>query len=182
MSAKYDAYLQEHKRNVQLAMNWMLTHLNLTDDPAMRCKLMHRAETHDDSKYLPDEYEAYDRYFYGDNPTDPETVDAYSKAWLVHIHRNPHHWQYWMLFHDEENIIEPIEMPFEYVVEMIADWWSFSWKADRPGEIFEWAEWRLDQEEIMLHPKTKERVDSILAVLKAALMGADTDGDGVCCS
>ena len=55
----------------------------------------------------------------------PECKDfatsAYSLAWLKHQHRNPHHWQHWILTQDED---EPIilEMPIRHRKEMLADW------------------------------------------------------------
>ncbi|MFR1480703.1 MAG: DUF5662 family protein [Hydrogeniiclostridium mannosilyticum] len=28
-------------------------------------------------------------------------VQAFQRAWLLHIHRNPHHWQHWVLINDD---------------------------------------------------------------------------------
>ena len=43
------------------------------------------------------------------------------KAWLLHIHRNPHHWQYWVLINDNpeegENLIE---MPYNYIIGLVS--------------------------------------------------------------
>lgn len=185
MSARYDSYLHDHKENVRLAMEWMLDNLNLTDDPFVRRDLVEMAEHHDDSKLLPDEYEAYDQYFYDDTPADPSIVNDFNKAFMLHIHRNPHHWQYWLLFHDDDAVIEPIEMPFTYMVEMVADWWSFSWKKGNLFEIFDWYEGRRE-DQIILHSKTRERVESLLTMMRTALAVklyvSDTDGDDVCLS
>ena len=83
---------------------------------------------HDESKNDPDEYNAYDDYFYGKNRSYG-VVMAFKQAWLEHIHRSPHHWQHWVLINDEPEEGEVIlEMPYEYIIEMICDWWSFSWK------------------------------------------------------
>lgn len=31
-----------------------------------------------------------------------------------------------------------IEIPFNYILEMICDWWSFSWASGNLMEIFDW--------------------------------------------
>ena len=59
-----------------------------------------------------------------------------------------------------------VEIPFEYVIEMICDWWSFSWKKGDLNEIFKWYE---DHKGMMLHPETRKLVESILARIKEKL-------------
>ena len=79
-----------------------------------------RALVHDMSKFRPDEWGPYVQYFYGtsveeqlalgayNEPTAAELVKEFQKmvepafnlAWLKHQHRNPHHWQYWVLRED----------------------------------------------------------------------------------
>ncbi len=87
------------------------------------------------SKNTPDEYTPYDNYFYGEQT--PAIIEAFNRAWLMHIHRNPHHWQYWVLINDEpkEGTIL-IEMPYPYIIEMICDWWAFSWIKGDLSEMF----------------------------------------------
>lgn len=65
--------------------------------------LFFRAWTHDLSKFLPDEFFAYAEYFYGGyerGKQPPEVKAAFNYAWLKHIHRNPHHWQHFLLRED----------------------------------------------------------------------------------
>lgn len=71
---------------------------------------------HDMSKFSPDEFIPYARYFY-DNRSDinkgrdstgyykpTDTRDkAFDFAWLLHQKRNRHHWQWWMTPLDESN-------------------------------------------------------------------------------
>ena len=33
-----------------------------------------------------------------------------------------------------------LEMPYDYIIEMICDWWSFSWQSGNLYEIFKWYE------------------------------------------
>ena len=55
----------------------------------------------------------------------------------------PHHWQYWVLINDNPEEGEVlIEMPYNYILEMICDWWAFSWAKGNLNEIFPWYEER----------------------------------------
>ena len=123
--------------------------------------------SHDASKSNPDEYEAYDAYFYVRNKSHA-VVEAFNKAWLLHIHRNPHHWQYWVLNNDDPDEGEVVlEMPFNYIIEMICDWWAFSWQKGDLSEIFSWYDDH--QAYIKLHPKTRQTVEDILWELRDRL-------------
>jgi hypothetical protein len=73
---------------------------------------------HDLSKFLPDEFIPYARYFYGEYPvreskeyyiarnnnvfllTKEDVERAFNLAWLKHQRRNKHHWQWWFLMND----------------------------------------------------------------------------------
>ena len=105
---------------------------------------------HDMSKFLSSEWFPYVETFYGtkerncndcvflwgnqcsfngsgigDGGQTPRCKDfatsAYELAWLKHQHRNPHHWQYWILRQDEDAPLV-LEMPLRYRKEMLADW------------------------------------------------------------
>ena len=164
MSYQYDDYLKSHISNVRKAADWLILHcpdiLSKVDEFRMRCHLA----DHDNSKLSPEEYDPYDAYFYGGNKSHKVVAD-FNYAWLHHIHQNPHHWQYWILTHDDEPE-EILEMPVEYVVEMIADWWSFSWKSGKLDEIFGWYD---KHKNMKLHPKTRKLVEDILTRIKEAL-------------
>ena len=85
-------------------------------------------------KFRPSEFIPYARYFYGNYPDYWEKIKGlctqdikqrFDKAWLLHIHRNPHHWQYWILREDNPVFIgksKIIPMPVKYLKEMLADW------------------------------------------------------------
>ena len=159
MSDKYDDYLEKHIGAVQKAAKWMMEHNigGINDLPdggieAFFCK----AQAHDESKYLVEEYSPYDAYFYGERDEE-----AFDRAWLHHIHHNPHHWQHWLLFEDEnDGRPKPLEMPKIYVLEMIADWWSFSWRSGNLREVFGWYDEHKSR--IILHPRTQTYVESVL--------------------
>ena len=79
--------------------------------------------THDLSKLLPSEFIPYARYFYGKygKSAQEKINQKFDIAWLKHIHRNKHHWQYWVLRKDDGDTI-PLKIPRKYQLEMICDW------------------------------------------------------------
>ena len=166
MSIEYDNYLIKHRENVRKGADW-IRH-NLTDLLSGYEGFYRQIEwEHDRSKDGRAEYDAYDKYFYGGQRTK-EIEEEFNRAWLHHIHRNPHHWQYWVLINDEakEGIIA-LRMPYRYVIEMICDWWAFSWSKDNLYEIFDWYE--NHKGHMMLHEDTRDLVEEILGEIKAKL-------------
>ncbi len=166
MSKEYDLYLEKHKENVRNAFQWLRTNLPelFAGKPGSEWQIDF---DHDYSKSNDDEYEAYDAYFYGGNRSYA-VVQAFKRAWLLHIHRNPHHWQYWVLINDEPDEGETLlEMPYNYIIEMICDWWSFSWAKHDLAEIFNWYDEH--QAYIKLNPRTRETVEDILWKLRGRL-------------
>lgn len=93
-----------------------------------KCGLYKQGLLHDLSKYSPIEFLSGVKYFNGKrSPIDIEKSEkGYSAAWQHHKGRNPHHWEYWI-----DNIgsnaklgnpPDAINMPLDYVLEMICDW------------------------------------------------------------
>lgn len=163
MSEKYNEYLKNHIEGVKKAYIWLEDHFE--DIPRnMGTHAIWMIADHDASKYGPEEYDAYDEYFYGKNKSY-KVVSDFNYAWLHHIHHNPHHWQYWVLKHDDEPE-EALEMPYWYVIEMICDWWSFSFNKGNLMEIFDWYEKHKD---MVLHEKTRKLVEDILDRIKKEL-------------
>ena len=175
----YDDYLNNHKANVTQGFNWLLDNLPSVLTPDKNNDIRHLCEfAHDSSKTSPEEYDAYAEYFYGNNRSYA-VLKAFDEAWLHHIHHNPHHWQHWVLMEDDPKTGttggRALEMPYHYVVEMICDWWSFSWKEENLGGIFDWYDEH--KATMLLHPKTRKTVEDILAKIKAKLIeGGKLDG------
>lgn len=173
MSQQYDEYLHEHISNVNKAWWWMSDHGILPPHMPFEAEAL---TMHDNSKLGEEEYDAYDDYFYGKEGKDEDDISvidsAFDYAWLHHIHNNPHHWQYWVLINDDEGT-KALEMPASYVYEMIADWWSFSWKTGKLTEIFDWYEKHKDK--MVLHPATKILVEEALNKIKAILITQAAD-------
>ena len=87
-----------------------------------KCGLYKRGLTHDLSKYSPTEFINGVKFFTGTkSPHHGEReVYGYSKAWLHHKGHNKHHAEYWQDIRPSGKT-EPIEIPFEYLIEMICD-------------------------------------------------------------
>lgn len=165
MSWEYDNYLQEHIENVQKGFRWMQERLpSFISDEFDYSNILYR---HDNSKRQQKEYSAYDAYFYGGNRSS-QVMSNFDYAWLHHIHHNPHHWQYWVLINDDsEEGTKALDIPYSYIIEMICDWWSFSWKAGNLYEIFDWYEEHKDR--MILATKTRVIIESILDKMKEVL-------------
>ena len=58
-------------------------------------------------------------------------------------------------------------MPHYRIVEMICDWWTFSWKTGNLHEIFDW--YKKHEKRIVFSPKTRETVEDILDGIAAKL-------------
>lgn len=172
MSEEYDRYLSEHVSNVKRSLNWMLDNLPNSREETLAIEeaLLH---DHDYSKYSLSEYDHYDDYFYGER-TDAVKF-AFDHAWLHHIHYNPHHWQYWVLLEDNpENGLpfKALHIPLPFVYEMIADWWSFSWKSGNLFEIFNWyAEHAPNQ---LINSETRAVIENILKKIWDVLIMQET--------
>lgn len=166
MSFQYDQYLTQHRANVKRGYDWLCDNL-----PEIIKDTVHAGYytvyAHDKSKDEPDEYNAYDAYFYGNNRSY-KVVQDYQRAWLLHIHRNPHHWQHWILINDDPKEGEIVlEMSYDYIVEMICDWWAFSWAQEKLDAIFDW--YQEHSKYMKLAPDTRKTVEDILDKIKARL-------------
>jgi hypothetical protein len=130
---------------------------------------------HDLSKLRPDEWQPYKRYFYGKWPKvsemsageksvyfgrTQEVVDAeFDEAWLAHIHRNKHHWQYWVL-REDSGAVKCLPMPHRYVLEMLADWIGAGKAQGYGNNTLDW--YAKNRAKMQMHPTTREWVEDNL--------------------
>lgn len=172
MSYQYDQYLVKHKENVKKGYEWFCTYLPelVKDVPNLEWQVCF---AHDQSKSEPDEYEAYDAYFYGNNKSY-QVMQDYRKAWLLHLHRNPHHWQHWILINDDPKEGEIVlDMPYNYILEMVCDWWAFSWQKGNLYEMFTWYDEH--RKYMKLSDNTCKTVEDILNKIKQKLSEATSE-------
>lgn len=167
MSYEYDQYLEKHITNVTNGYNWIQENLPELFDEIKVNPNQFNGKMHDFSKRYPELYNPYDAYFYG-NERSEEVIQKFKYAWLVHIHNDLHHWQHWVLINDQpEEGIVALDMPNNYILEMICDWWSFSWSKGKLDEIFAW--YGSHRDYMVLSEKTRDTVEYILSKIKAKL-------------
>lgn len=163
MSIEYDEYLKKHESNVRKAYHWIKK--SAPDILKGDIDYSWHIDFHDDTKTIPDEYNAYDEYLFGKKTK--YTEQNYRLARLGHIHRNPHHWQHWVLLTDDMGVIIT-EMPYEYIVEMVCNWWSYSWANDDLFSIFDYYE--KHKSKIKLHKKSRDNLEEILKILEEQII------------
>lgn len=121
---------------------------------------------HDDSKHNDEEFYAYMNKFYPSREyTEEERAKVeteFNRAWLFHIHNNPHHPEYWIIPKNDGNTV--VKMPPEYIVEMILDWDSFR-QDDGTGGAYSYY-YTKDNKEGLLHPNTRELLEKSLEIVK----------------
>jgi hypothetical protein len=124
------------------------------------------------SKFRPDEWGPYVDKFYGgpwpecnygearanfDDRFTQAWVDAnFDEAWLRHQHRNPHHWQHWVLRNDD-GTTRCLPMPLGYIREMVADWTGAGMAIHGKNDVTGW--YAKNREHILLHGETRIWVD-----------------------
>ena len=158
---EYEQYLKEHIDGVKRSYNEIkdiaLTELNLTDNDISFLEDL--INNHDKSKYGEEEWKPYLDYFYPDPVIPSNVVDKnFNYAWLHHIHNNPHHWQYWILKEDEGDI-KLLDIPEIYIIEMLCDWHSFSYK-NPESTANKW--YNDNKDKMLLSDNTKKIIENIL--------------------
>jgi hypothetical protein len=119
---------------------------------------------HDWSKLRPSEWFPYANYFFMNKQKgayfhQPGRDAAFDRAWLFHIHRNPHHWQYWILREDEGGT-KILDMPEKYVKEMVADWMGAGRTQTGKWGVSEW--YAQNRDSIRISAQTRTRVEELL--------------------
>ena len=185
---QYDKYLDKHCGGVEKGYKWICENLldsvyKLLSECAYFEKdsletldeiiSMHDASKLDDiGPYgkLDGEYTAYAEYFYGGEKTD-DVNERFDVAWLHHQHNNPHHWQYWILQKDKDRK-KILDMPAEFIIEMICDHWSFSWNNGDLHEVFNW--YKKNKDKMIMSDKTRERYENFLKLIDDKLDESDS--------
>ena len=177
MGRQYDSYLAKHINGVEDCYNYILIWFkpeqldSILPNLPEKLVLDTQFTMHDSTKRSTEEYAAYDQYFYHDGKGDAKKEDDFSKAWWHHIRHNPHHWQYWVYPDDDGPLdsskLKAVEMEDRYILEMICDWWSFSWASNNLFEVFDWYDSHKDK--MVLGPETRQKVEKLLSALKHIL-------------
>jgi len=133
---------------------------------------------HDWQKFTPTEWSPYVMTFYGgwkygDRPQ--WLKDAFNRAWLHHIHHGgQHHWQHWLLMYDDDKEqYERIEMPDRYRREMLADWRGAGRAITGQDNTDKWYLERRERFKNVLHPNTRQWIEEQLGMKEAGRLLLD---------
>ena len=100
-------------------------HKMLVTKTCFRVGLYRQGILHDLSKYHPVEFIPGGIYYQGTrSPISREKeLNGYSKGWLHHKGRNPHHFEYWIDYTPSSHGVKLVgmKMPKKYVAEMVID-------------------------------------------------------------
>lgn len=124
---------------------------------------------HDLSKFRWRELPHYARNFYGDKGDK----FGFEIAWLRHTGDNKHHWEHWIKNEvsklgnkGKQRIIKtPLEMPEEYVREMVSDWIAATraYSGYYPKDLKDWKWFQESFHKVELHKLTKRIVIKVIA-------------------
>lgn len=140
-----------------------------------RCGLYKQGILHDLSKYHPVEFLAGVKYYQGyRSPINAEKeVKGYSLGWLHHKGKNKHHWEYWLdnanrKSDDVVHGITAIEMPKEYVVEMVCDRIaaSMNYQKEKYTDASALEYFLNGKDSVFMHPNTYKLTKHLLTYLK----------------
>ena len=151
---EYYEYIKEHKQNVKKCFNKYADILHEFLDCNMDI-LKDNVEKHDDSKFSFEECENYRQFFF---PTILETTDKNKMniGWLNHIHLNKHHWNHWVIV--DSDGITALDMPVEYIAEMLLDWAAMGLKFNNSTKDF----YKNNKDKMVLSPNTMLLIDRII--------------------
>jgi len=137
--------------------------------------------THDWSKFLPDEWVPYAKFFYGEftwkKIADISWVqrtmgaeDSHAKeywkqrfdvAWNLHQKRNRHHHQFYLLTMDSVDLVV-LDMPDKYRKEMLADWRGAGRAINGFDDTRNW--YLKNRDKMKFHPDTQAWVERELSI------------------
>ena len=131
-----------------------------------------RGLIHDLSKYSPTEFFESARYWTGTTSpiTEAKKINGFSRAWLHHRGRNPHHWAYWTDNYSEGMITYC--MPEKYFIEMVCDFLAAgrAYSKNNFTYLKEYKWWQKDRDNgcKAMNQKNKIMLDIIFSDLAAA--------------
>lgn len=143
-------------------------HRRLVRKLCFRFGLYRQGITHDLSKYSPVEFWNGVKFYTGTKSphVGERSTYGYSKAWLHHKGRNKHHAEYWQDI-TSNGITEPVQMPQEYLLEMVCDRVAASMtyckKKYTDSSALEYYNSR--KQENNFHPTTRAALEAVLNMI-----------------
>lgn len=152
-----------HWKTIRTHRKWVRYYCNLAGIPW-------RGWKHDLSKYSPIEFFESARYWTGtSSPINGcKQQNGWSRAWLHHKGRNPHHYEYWMDSFDYGGVA--LVMPCDDFVEQVCDFLGAgrAYSGDRFTYSSERAWWLEKRQHCAMNIKNKIMLDIIFSDLEYA--------------
>lgn len=160
---EYYQYLNDHIGGVKSSWNTILKPYLESNgyEPEVITLAESHTNEHDLSKLEDDEFIPYCNHFYPVEGEFDNDETAFDLAWLHHQHVNPHHWQYWLLVRDSGDIV-PMDIPLDYICEMLCDWHSFSYK-DPTSTALAW--YNENKDDMNFSENTRKIVDDLINIM-----------------
>ena len=146
----------------------ILTHKKYVLINCIKAGIPIRGILHDFSKFSPVEFIESVKYYQGDcSPIKKcKEENGYSKAWMHHRGRNPHHFEYWQ--DDFEKGGKPIQMPYKDALEMVCDYIGAGMAYAKDDFTYQ-CEYNYFKnrftKESSIHPQTKMFVGTMLKIM-----------------
>lgn len=162
-SLMYKDYLDKHISGLSRVYQETLYPAICNDcSPATLDKISRLISEHDNSKKSDEEWAPYRNYFY-DPENNSRSSEEFNYAWNHHQKSNPHHWQYWCLINDvDEPQVQALDMPFEYIIEMLCDWQSAGMHYGNTA--YDW--YQKQKDKMILSENTRRIVEKYIEYLK----------------
>jgi len=129
-------------------LKYLLKHKLFVGIEAIKLRMPIHALTHDLSKFRPSEFNPYSKYFpaFSGKTVSKQIKFDFNTAWLLHQHRNKHHWDYWV-----KSDGKPVPMPRKFIRQMLADWNAMSRNFGGSTQEF----YEKNKKRMILHRDTK---------------------------
>lgn len=122
---------------------------------------------HDLDKFRWDSFKCYSDFMDSKRFTTSIPEGLYARTgsrkmnmvWLRHRKTNKHHWQYYCYGRKE-----PMEMEYEYIMEMICDWKGAIRGHNREVKVWDW--YSKNRDGMVLHPDTRIWIDFLMLIMK----------------
>ena len=154
---EYYNFITTHNLNVFNAYTYYSDKLSLIYD-GFKTKIKYNCLIHDRSKLLPEEFLIFRKRFFPVNGLDVIGDQAFNTALQHFYNNNPYRPEYWV-----SKIGSTIEMPDEYIAELMLDWIATSMETGQ--KCYDWYE--LNKESLNLHSTTRAKIESALTDIKA---------------
>lgn len=112
-----------------------MLHKKYVFEECKKCGITWQGIIHDLSKFSKEEFTRSAKRYFGEQTQ--EVKKEYIKAWMHHKGHNPHHWEYWIDYNKNGEIVAN-DIPYNYIVEMICDWIG-------AGKTYEKEEWNQEK-------------------------------------